>query len=82
MRLGLSLTKNYERIFQQCKIHAFGDGILMQRSTASAIGISYARSTVRPSSLIMSLRLKKGIFFMKHEKKGRYFSPVAQKWYV
>jgi hypothetical protein len=25
-------------------------------------GISYARSMVRPSSLIMSLRLKKGIF--------------------
>jgi hypothetical protein len=29
MSLSLSSTKSYERMYQQCKIYAFGSGILM-----------------------------------------------------
>jgi hypothetical protein len=60
------------------------DPCLRQRYSYAKIysfvnGISYARSTSRPSSLIMSLQPKRGFFFMKREKKGRCFFCLCLK---
>jgi hypothetical protein len=50
------------------------NGILMQRSTASAIGIFYIKSMARSSKFNNDASAEKMIFFfMKREKKGMLF---------
>jgi hypothetical protein len=53
--------------YSYAKIYGFGNGI------------SYVRSTTIPSSLIMSLRPKRGFFFTKREKKEKCFFAFGSK---